>query len=245
MEVELTIRGVELSIKNSLRLLEDALSPGLSLPTAGALSELGLEEAAKGFLILICLEKSGKLSKKSSLGLDSSLSDLVVGIEEYIKEIECQNKLHSAFKKHLTKTEILNVLGSLFKGNLTESFTIQKYVKDYIKNIKPGMTDDYLNNILDQPEVMDLVRKNITETREMLKGISGDIKKSGFYVDWTGSDYSYPEVDKNTVLNMLRFLISSVAALVEITEIYQLRLQIQVDVIGLTRKLDILNEQLK
>ncbi len=118
-------------------------------------------------------------------------------------------------------------------------------MKDCIKNIIPGMTDDYLNNILDQPEVMDLVRKNIPETREMLKGISGDIKKSGFYVDWTGSDYSYPEVDKNTVLNMLRFLISSVAALVEIMEIYQLKLQVQVNVIGLTRKLDILNEQLK
>ena len=56
-------------------------------------------------------------------------------------------------------------------------------MKDNFKKIKQRMTDDYLNNIFDRPDVMDLVRKNIAETREILKVISNDIKNSGFYVD--------------------------------------------------------------
>ena len=140
MDYASTPEGAELCIKNSLRLLEDALNPNLSFPTAGALSEIGLEEAAKSFLILICLNKAGKIPKVVSIDLDQNLLNIVKKIDEFSKKIDCQKQLSLAFREHKVKTEFIRELGNLFsKTDVTESDATRKLVIKYLKNIVPNL----------------------------------------------------------------------------------------------------------
>ena len=239
MDYASTPEGAELCIKNSLRLLEDALNPNLSFPTAGALSEIGLEEAAKSFLILICLNKAGKIPKVVSIDLDQNLLNIVKKIDEFSKKIDCQKQLSLAFREHKVKTEFIRELGSLFsKTDVTKSYAARKLVINYLKNIVPNLTNDNINSVLSKPEILDNVRSQMTNIEEAIKGVSGRIKESGFYVDWKGEGLTYPEIEKNTIVNMIEFLFSLIFAALKIADLYQLKFQVQADFIELSKKLN-------
>ena len=239
MENVPTPEVAELCIKNSLRLLEDVLNPGVSLPTAGALSEIGLEEAAKGILILICLNKAGKISKAISIDLGQDLLNMIEKIDQFSKKVDCQKQLSLAFREHKVKTEFIRELGSLFSNtDFTKSDATRRLVSQYLKNIAPNLTDDNINSILSKPEILDKVRLHMIDIEEVIKGISERIKESGFYVDLKGKGFTYPEIEKNTTINMTEFLFSIIFAALKIADIYQLKFQVRADFIELSKKLN-------
>ena len=239
MDYASTPKGAELCIKNSLRLLEDALNPNLSFPTAGALSEIGLEEAAKGFLILICLNKAGKIPKAISLDLDQNLLNMVKKINEFSKKVDCEKQLSLAFREHKVKTEFIRELGSLFSNSdFIKSDSTRRLLSQYLKDIAPNLADDNINSILSKPEILDNVRSQMIDVEEAIKGISGRIKESGFYVDWKGESFKYPAIEKNIIINMIKFLFSIVFAAIKIADLYQLKFQIQADFIELSKKVN-------
>ena len=179
----------------------------LSLPTVGALLEIGLEEAAKGFLILICLERNEEDSSKTSIGLDKSLSDLITEVKGFSDKIDCQKHMVTAFKEHKVKTNILNLFGNLFGSVSPESITLKQYTKSFLKGLYPDIRGDFLEKYLSSPTVTNSISNHITDIKGSLTKLSQKTKESGFYVDWTGSSFIYPEIDNNTILRMANFFI--------------------------------------
>lgn len=245
MEIKPTVKGVELCIKNSLRLLEDTLLPGLSLPTVGALCELGLEEAAKVFLILICLEKSGKISKKTSIVVGQSFSESVARLEESMKERDCQKQLNLAFQQHKVKTKILKSLGDILKSIPAETEAVKKQTTDFLKSIDPNLTDKYLNDLLAQPGVLNNASKQVADTGKILEGKLYEIKELGFYVNWDEeeSDFRYPKIDRDNMIRLVGFLYSMIIAFKNLAEL--LDIKFEVDIRDLSTKLSNLDGRIK
>lgn len=245
MEIEPTLDGLDLCVRNALRLFEDSCTQKLSLPTVGAILEIGLEEAVKGFLILICLEKNVLISGKTLIDLDKSLSDFIVSVREFNNKIDCQKQLVSAFRKHKVKTNILNFLGGLIRFVPPESVTIKDFTKDFLNGLNANLGDDSLEKLLSSPSLTDFISQNMNATQSVLMRLSGKIKESGFYVDWIGSCFRYPEIDNNTILRMANFLFSVIAGFKMLTGLLQIKLQTKLDVSNLYKELTVLEDRLK
>ena len=245
MQIEPTLDGVDLCVRNSLRLFEDSCTEGLSLPTVGAILEIGLEEAAKGFLILNCLKEIEAISPKKKINLDKSLSDFIVSVREFNNNIDCQKQIDLAFSRHEVKTNILNFFGNLIPLVSPESDTMKSLTKDFFKDLNPNLSDDFLEKQLSSRSVTDFISKNMYATGSVLKGMSGRIKESGLYVDWTGSCFRYPEIDNNTILRMPEFLYTVIISFKTYTELLQIKLQTKLDIRYLHQKLTALDGRLK
>lgn len=245
MQVEPTLDGIDLCFQNSLRLFEDACTEGLSLPTVGALLEIGLEEVAKGFLILICLEKKERTLPEISIDVDKSLFELKDRIGNFIYNINCQKQLPSAFKYHKIKTEILNFLGIIASFALPESTTMKKLTKNYLKSYVPNLKEDVLENQFNSPAIIDSINKKMNTMGSVLKEVSGGTKESGFYVDWTGSGFKYPEINKSTIQEMAHFLFASITGFKYFTKLIQIQLQTKFDFLYIYQKLTVLKSRVK
>ena len=245
MQVKPTLDGMELCFQNSLRLFEDSCTEGLSLPTVGAILEIGLEEAAKGFLILSCLKEIEAIPPKRKINLDKSLSDFIVKVREFNNNIDCQKHLDLAFSRHEVKTNILNFFGNLFPLVSLGSDTMKNLTKDFFKGFNPNISDDFVEKQLSSRSVTEFISKNMNATGSVLKGMSGKIKESGLYVDWTGSCFRYPEIDNNTILRMAGFLYTVIISFKTFTELFKIKLQTKLDIRYLHQKLTALEGRLK
>ena len=113
MNCEPTLKDLELCIRNSTRLLEDACTENLSLPTTGALIEIGSEESAKAFHMMICLDKSHNLPKTSNSYSGPTISLLNDRIKALYNQINCHKIIDESFKFHEPKTEIVHFMAAL------------------------------------------------------------------------------------------------------------------------------------
>ena len=245
MQIEPTLDGVDLCVRNSLRLFEDSCTEGLSLPTVGAILEIGLEEAAKGLLILICSGRKERNLPKISANLDKSLSELKDRVGEFIDNINCQEQLPSAFRRHEVKTEILNFLGSITSLAPPESTTMKGLTKDILRSYDPNLKDDVLEKQFISPSVIDSIKKKMNAVGSVLKEVSGKTKESGLYVDWTVSGFKYPEINNSTIREMADFLFDVITDFKTFTELLQIKLQTKLDIRYLHQKLTALDGRLK
>lgn len=245
MEIEPTLDGLELCLRNSLRLFEDSCTEGLSLPTVGALLEIGLEEVAKGFLILICFDKKGRNLPEISINLDESLSKFIGSMNEFIDNLNCKEQLPDAFRRHGVKTEILNFIGSITSLVSPESTTMKDLTKDFLKTVYPNVRGDFIEKQFSSPSVIDSLNKKMNAIGNVLKEVSGRTKESGFYVDWTGSGFKYPEINNITIRDMADFLFDVITGFKTFTELLQIKLQTKIDFNYLQQKLTVLGERLK
>ena len=71
---------------------------------------------------------------------------------------------------------------------------------------------------------LDNVSSQMIDLEEVIKGISGKINESSFYVDLKGTGITYPEMEKNTIVNMTEFLFSIIFAALKIADIFQFKL---------------------
>jgi hypothetical protein len=245
MEIKPTLDGLDLCLRNSLRLFEDSCTDGLSLPTVGAILEIGLEEAAKAILILICLEKKDRVLPKMPITLDESLSGLKDIVGNFFDNINCQEQLTSAFRKHEVKTEILNFFGSIANLVPPESPSMKDLTKHFLRDYDPNLKDDVLEKQYSSPTVIDSINRKMNALGSVLKEVSGRTKESGFYVDWTGSGFKYPEINNSTIRQMADFLVDVIIGIKRFTELLQIKLQTELDVHYLYQKLAALEGRLK
>lgn len=219
-----TWEGVELSFENAQRLLYDALIPNLSNETRGAIGEIGLEEVSKGFIMLICLIKTDET--KSSLNKGNS--SLRVGIEANLRkymnvnnqEFDCNAYLKGIFKKHELKTDFLNFLGSFLtlenKEQAMNDPETTKKIYDNLNGVRPVNTKKISQNSfkkkMNMRETQKEIKKHLIVTKDEISSLTQHMKSEGFYVDYTGSSFSYPKIDKKKVLVIVKFLFSMLFA---------------------------------
>ena len=245
MEIKPSLHGLDLCLLNSLRLFEDSCTEGLSLPTVGAILEIGLEEVAKGFLILICFGKKERISPKVSISSDEYLNEFKDRIGKFVDNINCQEQLPSAFRKHEAKTEILNFIGSFINLFSPESPLVKDLTIDFLRSYDPSVKNDFLEKQYSYSSVINSLNREINARGNVLKKISWKIKELGFYVDWTGSGFKYPEINNSTIRGMADLLFEFIVGFKNFSDLLQIKLQTELDVPYLYQKLSALKGRLK
>ena len=223
MKCELTIDGLEMCIKNSIRLLTDSCKRGLSLQTVGAIVEIGLEEAAKAFFIMLCLMKNETIkeypdkSKKEDIKQSSYLNQK---IKELIGKFNCDEDIDQLFKYHKVKTNLINDLGSFLHEpeNYLSSNIIKNSATKSFKDIEPGIEENEVKKALSDPKMMSNTKERIESIERATKIFSSEIKERGFYVDCGNHSFRYPFVEKETIKDLSSFLFTLIYLILKITE---------------------------
>ncbi|MCL4479905.1 MAG: hypothetical protein M1113_00220 [Candidatus Thermoplasmatota archaeon] len=238
------MKGLELCIRNSTRLLEDACCENLSLPTAGALIEIGLEEFAKAFLMMICLDKSHKFHKTFNDSSNTTMPLLNERVKVLYNQINCDEIITESFKYHKSKTDVIRFIGAFF-GSILPYFEILKGdVFDVIKESTPTLTNEQYENIISRSEVKNNLFKDLHQTDSIMESFSSKIKESGFYVNQNKNGYAYPAVPKKTIDKMAVFFYAGIHTLNNLLdEIF--KLDIRMDMRNTKVRLDILRSRLK
>ena len=244
MNCEPTVKVLELCIRNSIRLLEDACSENLSLPTAGALIEIGLEEFAKTFLMMICLDKSHKFNKTFNDSSNTTIPLLNERVKVLYNQINCDEIITESFKSHKPKIDVIRFIGVFF-GSIQSNFEIIKEnVFDVIKESIPTLTNEQYENIISRSEVKNTLFKDLHQTDSIMESFSSKIKESGFYVNSNKNGYSYPAVPKKTIEKMAVFLYAGIHTLNNLLG-ETLHHDIRLDMRNTKVKLDSLRSRLK
>lgn len=213
MNCKPTLKGLELCIKNSTRLLEDACSENLSLPTIGALIEIGLEEFAKAFLMMICLYKSQKLPKTIKGYSNASIPSLIEKAKELYNQIDCDEIITLSFKDHKPKTQVVHIIW-VFICSIPQYFeNVKGQMYNFVSDSFPAFTQEQFENILSRPEVKTGFFMDLDQTDIIMNNFSSKIKESGFYVNCNNGSYEYPEVPKKNIEKMADFLYAGIFAL--------------------------------
>ena len=244
MNCETTLKGIELCIRNSTRLLEDACTENLSLPTTGALIEIGLEESAKAFLMMICLDKSHKLPKTSNGYSGPTIPLLNDRIKALYNQINCDEIIDESFKFHQPKTEVVRFIAAFISSIQPNLESIKMEVYDVVKESAPTLTFEQFKNIVSRREVKNSLSMDLDQTDRIMENFSSKIKEYGLYVNCNKSGFAYPEIPKKTVEKMAIFLYALIYGLNNLLG-ETLQDNIRLDMRGTKVKLDSLRSRLK
>lgn len=203
MKCELTLNGFELCFENSQRLLEDACADNLSLPTVGALLEIGLEESAKAFLIFICLNRLEKLSKGSIFSSIPLIPMMEAKVNEYLKKVDCKKSIEESFRFHAIKTETIRFVMSFLSAIPPESPDVRDKAFDFIRENNPTITKEQFYELLGK----------FPEMERMPPFFSSKIKESGLYVNCSDNGFERPHIQKEVILYMANVLYGMIYAL--------------------------------
>ena len=172
-----SIEDVEKCLASGFRLFKDALNT--SVPTKAALIEIGIEELAKGFILLASIPKQS---------MDSTLNDLTKVFLEDISPsaLDSLKKYNfSTFNKYNHKTK-LQAIDTIFQSIAA----LYPSLEQLIPTLQDLFSQSFgqLGNIK-KSDINDIVSK-IPELnlRDM-----DEIKKNGFYVDFKDNKSISPE----------------------------------------------------
>ena len=179
MNREPILKGLELCIRNSTRLLEEACTENLSLPTTGALIEIGLEESAKAFHMMICLDKSHKLPKTSNSYSGPPISLLNDRIKALYNQINCHKIIDESFKFHEPKTEIVRFIAAFICSIQPYLGSKKMEIYDVVKESAPSLTYEQYENIPSRSEVRDGSSMDLDQIDRIMENFSSKIKKYG------------------------------------------------------------------
>lgn len=191
--------GFKFCIENSGRLFKDACSLNISLPTTGALLEIGIEEAAKGYLLLVSLLTEGDLPEKivnsSFKDPEGFFKDTEIKIRNspfvhFFDQDEVESDLEKAFRKQEIKLDLLRMMSLLFNEMAyDELVSSENLTKEKECNLKVRIIS------------------------EISKVISPKIKESGFYVDCSPQGFIRPYLERDTILKMAQALLELITGL--------------------------------
>lgn len=239
-----TIEGLEMCIRNSSRLFEDACAKDLSLPTAGALLELGLEESAKGFLIFFCLDEEDMIPMTRPADLMPQFSNFITMIEKFSKEHNCEEELNNVFSRHEIKTNLLNSIGDVLEsiGGISDSMI--SMAKDSLSGLNPKFTAEEFDRAINSQGGIGGIVGRMSDLGKAIKTVSDTTKKHGFYVDCKNSGFEYPNLSKNDIAKMAESLFWIIQTLEVVAELSQAEFQIGLDFNDLAKKLNLLKKRL-
>lgn len=235
MNCELTIDGLEMCLKNSIRLLKDSSKRGLSLPTVGAIVEIGLEEAAKAFLIMFCLMKNGTIKEYSdedkNEGVEQS-SLLRQKIKEFVDEFNCSADIDDIFIHHEVKTKLIRKLGSFLQEIETHlsNDSIRNSAVRSLKNFEPKFEEVEINRRLSDPKAMLDAKERIEAISRASRNFSSKIKEQGFYVDCENHSFTFPSVSKRTIKDLSGFLFALIYTILQLGESSQVKFKSELNI---------------
>lgn len=235
MDCELTTDGLEMCIKNSIRLLKDSSKRDLSLPTVGALIEIGLEEAAKAFLIMFCLMKNGIINeyqdKDKSDGIKQSLN-LKQKIKEFTDEFNCFADIGDLFIHHDVKTKLIRKLGTFLQEIDTQlsNESIRNSAIRSLKDFEPKFEETEINRRLSDPKAMLDTKERIEAIGRASRNFSSKIKEQGFYVDCDNHLFKFPSVGTKNIKDLSGFLFALIYTLLQIADFTQMKFKSELNI---------------
>ena len=238
-----TIEGLKMCIKNSSRLFEDACTKDLSLPTAGALLELGLEESAKGFLIFFCLDEKGMISITKPADLMPQFSNFITMIEKFSKEHNCEGELNDVFSRHEIKTNLLNSIGDVLESIGGIPGSMISMAKDSLSGLNPKFTPEEFDRAINSQGGIGGIVGRMSDLGKAIKTVSGRTKEHGFYVNCKNSGFEYPNLSKNEIAKMAESLFWIIQTLEVTVKLSQAGFQIGSDFNELAKNLNLLKKR--
>jgi hypothetical protein len=222
-KIPITLEGLQLAIQNTERLLSD--SQKVSIPTKVALLEIGLEEVAKAWVILLSFEKDlfDKNEEQSDILLEAyhiskkfekGIEELEHKKEEFFRKYDLSSLLIAfdtqKFSNHKEKIKFL----SKFIGHIREialplvessysSDDLDKIINDvigpYFQKNKPSDLKENLKAIYDIFNINDDELEYIVNLKE--QGLYLNIQ-NGIYISPTSRVY-----ETKTLENLLALLL--------------------------------------
>lgn len=205
LEGAYSLNDVEKCINNAFRLYKDALNT--STPTKAALIEIGIEELAKGFILLANIPKPSfdlPLNGLPDSTFEDIPSDLLFSLKNY------------DFKKFNTydhKTK-LQVVDTMFKYVIFLNTYMEKKLPIIRDLLSPAFGQ--LGNI----EKSDINYMVSYITKLNLKGLN-KIKEKGFYVDFKDNKAISPEEQDLKTENFVMVFFMLYTSLIALVEIYK------------------------
>lgn len=112
-----TLSAVQLCVENAERLLSDATKT--SAPTAAALAELSIEEAAKGWMLFLRLQAQGRYAQNLPRPPKAVVKALELALEESREDLtHLDERILEAFQRHKVKLRFLGLLLKIVDAGL-------------------------------------------------------------------------------------------------------------------------------
>jgi hypothetical protein len=220
-KIPITLEGVQLAIQNTERLLSD--SQKVSIPTKVALLEIGLEEVAKAWVILLSFEKDliGKNEEHIDVFLESahidskklkkSIEELARKKEEFFGKYDVSSFLTpfntQTFSNHKAKIKFLSKFiwytREIQLPLLESSYDAGKIINDVIG---PYFPKNKLSNLEENYKaIYDILNINEDQLEDIV-----NLKEYGFYLDIQSGVYISPSsrvYETKTLENLLASLL--------------------------------------
>lgn len=113
-----------------------------------------------------------------------------------------------------------------------------------MRGIKPKLSDWEFEGAIDKQGGVGGIKGHVSDIGKVINTVSGKIKEHGFYVDCKKSSFVYPSLDRNDMVKMADFLFAMIQALTTTLDLYQIKLQSEMDFVNLANKLIFLEKRL-
>ena len=220
-KLPITLEGAQLAVHNAERLLND--SKNVSIPTKVALLEIGLEEIAKAWGIILNFEKI--LFDKNSKALETLMQTAHINRKEYNKKIEeIYETITKFFDENDPESLLIPFNTETFSDHNSKIKFLSKFIK-YIREIQLPLIRTSSDRIKQAREILGgYISKtkllNIKEIDKIIDYILDvddnqltyivNLKEYGLYLDVENDVYLSPSTrrfETETLENLLALLI--------------------------------------